>query len=355
MPAGVASGDLLVAGAGLDAVSTVTWPTGWTELFTELGPSNQIYGSCHYRVADGTEGSEMTLASNPVATMGAIVYRITGHNSAIEAGTATEGTSVNPDPPNLAPTWGAQDTLWFVFISADGSRAVSAAPASYGNLHIADVAGGPGCTHNAMRRELAAASDNPSIATIEGSEQWVANTIAIQPAETSATTTRSLQDSATPTDQHDYYQTYTLTVGGELITPSFTDGITSSRTESSDPGTVTQNVLNIFFPFVETLHADAPSRSVENTRTGSAEFGFTESLARARTRDEGVSDDFTFIDGLAAAVTVGDGWVRAGALTESPAIIGQTGADPAWTARTPTTEVWSGLSATGETWTGVTE
>jgi hypothetical protein len=61
------------------------------------------------------------------------------------------------------------------------------------------------------------------------------------------------------------------------------------------------------------------------------------------------------VENFVGTATAGDGWVRAGALTESPAIIGQTGDDPAWTDRTPTAETWSNVTGATETWRNVAE
>jgi hypothetical protein len=61
------------------------------------------------------------------------------------------------------------------------------------------------------------------------------------------------------------------------------------------------------------------------------------------------------VESLSATPTVGDGWVRGGALTQMPGFVQQPTADPAWTGVSPTTETWSNISGAQETWVNVAE
>jgi hypothetical protein len=61
------------------------------------------------------------------------------------------------------------------------------------------------------------------------------------------------------------------------------------------------------------------------------------------------------VESLRVTPTVGDGWVRGGALTQMPGFVKQVAADPTWTGAGPTTETWSNVSGAQETWVNVSE
>jgi len=113
------------------------------------------------------------------------VYRITNRSGNPEAGTVTTGQTNTPDPPSLAPTWGAKDTLWFA-LGIYPSMDASSYPTNYGDERedylVDDVE--PDLRYfrvASARRELNAESENPGTFRISGFGRWIANTIAIEP------------------------------------------------------------------------------------------------------------------------------------------------------------------------------
>ncbi|MDP3725836.1 MAG: hypothetical protein Q8R36_01420, partial [bacterium] len=170
LPTGIVAGDLLIIFAELG--NTVSaGPLGWTQLFM-LNPGIILTG--YYKVAVGGD-------ANPVITTGTVTrsshisYRITGARGSVEAAT----NAVSLDPPNLAPSWGLEKTLWLV-VGGDNSAAATPAPTNYTNLlQMADS-----FDHNhisSARRLLEVSSENPD-AFGGGQEFPVSATVAIQPA-----------------------------------------------------------------------------------------------------------------------------------------------------------------------------
>ena len=120
LPSGVVTGDLLIVIMGFRdrtfTTTTVTFPSGWTELVTRTAGTAQ--GIVFYKVATATEAgaSSISVAAAPTGGTGArcahVVYRIqngtyTGAPQAsfINATTMVASAS-NPNPPSLTPTGG---------------------------------------------------------------------------------------------------------------------------------------------------------------------------------------------------------------------------------------------------------
>ncbi|MEF3692027.1 MAG: hypothetical protein V3574_03165, partial [Candidatus Moraniibacteriota bacterium] len=184
LPSGISSGNLLIVSFSNDGSDTVTWPSGWTGLFsTANGTANRL--SAAYRIADGSEGTTITVTTSGSQGSAHTSYRITGHYSgaAPAVGTAATGSSVNPDSPSLTPSWGAEDTLWLSVYGWDSNASNSSYPTNYSlgqvtNLYNQTVhgAGIASAGYN-----LNASSQDPGTATLSATETWVANTLAIRP------------------------------------------------------------------------------------------------------------------------------------------------------------------------------
>lgn len=102
LPSGISSGNLLLAMWGVDDATDGTWPTGWTEIVATTLPSNTGRLEVAYRIADGTEGTTITVTSIS-KTSSHITYRITGYSGTPQTGTTASGTSTNANPPSVTP------------------------------------------------------------------------------------------------------------------------------------------------------------------------------------------------------------------------------------------------------------
>lgn len=187
LPSGIASGDLLVAEfATTVSVTSIAWATGWTEIGEWYHASNYPQASVAYRVADGTEGSTVTVTIDSAKMAAFVIRRISGHNStAPEVSTGAEGDSANPDPDSLTPSWGSKDTLWIAGEAVAGKdNTASAYPSGYtGGQTASATGGGPAsqwCGIGSAYRTNAAASENPGTFTVSA-EQWLAWTIGVEP------------------------------------------------------------------------------------------------------------------------------------------------------------------------------
>jgi hypothetical protein len=175
LPSGIASGNLLIALFGTTSAATPTFPAGWSQLFFT---SNTF--SAWYKIANGTEGASITVTTSSSVQSAHITYRITGYSGTPEVGTSATGSSANPDPPNLSPSWGAANTLWIACEGITGPYTVSSYPTNYSS-GLNYYFGGGGPSVGAAQRNLNASSENPGTFTLGSSSTWVANTIAVAP------------------------------------------------------------------------------------------------------------------------------------------------------------------------------
>ncbi len=181
LPTGISSGDLIIVMFSNDGDATVTFPSGWTnQLFsTASGTFNRF--TVNYRIADGTEGSTITVTTSASEGSAHTTYRITGYTGTPEASTpATSGGSTTPDPSSLTPSWGADDTLWLAVQGNNGNVSVTAYPTNYSNGINNRWASTNGVGVGSAERTLNAASENPGTFTISASNSWVAATIGVR-------------------------------------------------------------------------------------------------------------------------------------------------------------------------------
>jgi hypothetical protein len=177
-------GDLVVYVTGQSHQSstfgTVTWPSGWN--VSGLSQASNVRQEVGWRVLDGTEGIavRLTLSASRYMDWACMVFRNHGGSAEVAQ---VGGTSTSMDPPNLAPSWGSDDTYWLAGATYfQGQRFVTALPGSYGNqLGVIrwDNSNAGGVI--LMSRTNAAASENPGAYTLSTSQAWVACTIGIRP------------------------------------------------------------------------------------------------------------------------------------------------------------------------------
>jgi len=188
LPATVDAGDLLLLFAAVSTnVSNNANPSGFTEIFDD-GQTNSPRLLVYKKEADGTEdGGTVTIGFASGREGAAMVIRIQAGtwggditNDVAVSAYAGGGTGTHPNSANLAPAWGAADTLW-ISVAGDTAAGVTyTAPASYGN--VVDTSGSANGTIGTARRELNAASENPGAFTrssTSGGQSSV--TVAVEP------------------------------------------------------------------------------------------------------------------------------------------------------------------------------
>lgn len=188
LPSGIASGNLLVMFLTSDGNPSMSWPAGWTSVYG-LSRGTAVRQECRYRIADGTEGSTITVTTSVGEKTTHVCYRVTDwHGTAAPDGAAASGNDNSPNPPNLTPSWGAADTLWFAAEGNDTQDTISSVPTNYTNEVTEQGSGGStGAGTSTARRVLNAASENPGVFTKGTADDWVAATVAIRPADPAPT------------------------------------------------------------------------------------------------------------------------------------------------------------------------
>jgi hypothetical protein len=187
MPASISAGDLLMVIFALrDATNTITWPGDWTMLCGEeqADASSRTRVEVGYKTAGGSDS--LTITSSGLDESASIAYRITGHHAstAPECATASQATTVNPDPPALNPTnWGTENSLWIAGAVWSGSPTGSAYPTNYDSNQLeVDSGGGTNANVKAATRTASTASEDPGTFSISASTNVSAVTLGIRPA-----------------------------------------------------------------------------------------------------------------------------------------------------------------------------
>ena len=194
------SGDLLIAIVVAYQTSTGTNAafSGWTGGFTEFhdsATSTTMAIGCAYKWSTGSETGTfaVTQAGTITGQAGLIVMAIPGAHatSPPEAGGRASSTNSNSNPGSLAPSWGAEDTLW---IALSGVGETSTGGSFQGNIGgpsgwtdyvetgvTQDVVGGLGAAV-AFLQANATSEDPPTFNTDASNARWGAITIAVRPA-----------------------------------------------------------------------------------------------------------------------------------------------------------------------------
>ncbi|MHC4621337.1 MAG: hypothetical protein ACYTEQ_26645 [Planctomycetota bacterium] len=192
LPAGIQAGYILLDFFACDAVPTITWPnegTDWYQLFETANAGNACKLSAAYRIADGGEGASITVTTSAEQQSAHHTYLISSWHgtTAPEDANADGGSTSSPNPPALNPAnWGTEDTLWFAVVSYDapgGNGTISAYPTNYTNgTNTESGTGGGAVGIGTCRRELNAASEDPSTFTLDDVVGTVVATVGVRPA-----------------------------------------------------------------------------------------------------------------------------------------------------------------------------
>ena len=172
LPSGIVAGNMLLV-FFYTRNFTITFPAGWTELFQKVTYNGNGKFGAWYRIADGSEGSTITVTTSSSGYSAHISYRIESYSGIPECGIAVTADSYNPDPPNLSPSWGAENSLWIAACGYEEYQNASGYPADYsGGLSYYSISG--------AWRQLYAASEDPGTFTYPQITAYAANTVALR-------------------------------------------------------------------------------------------------------------------------------------------------------------------------------
>lgn len=183
---GVVAGDpvYIVVFAGQNDTPTITWPTGWTELYQAT--DSEMAGGAAYILGDTTD---LTITTSAAVESAWVVYKILGHNSASnppEAGTEVlggGGGTSTPNPPSLTPSWGSSANLWLVALSwsqGNTSSNLTSLPTNYANALVSYNTTDAGAGVYCGDRTATATSEDPGAYAMTAARRCVVNTIAVQ-------------------------------------------------------------------------------------------------------------------------------------------------------------------------------
>lgn len=195
LPATINSGDFLFVAftCGNASAPTVTWDNTtagtWTSIVTAVQGVGNVRGSLYSKVADGTEGSAaLSIGLSVSAQASWTIWRITGCQGAVETVSAA-GTTATVTFSALAPTWGAEDTLWLAVTHVTNSPTVTTYSTNYTDPTRSAGSNASRNTTESCERLLNTSSETPSAWTLSGPAQHVQFTVAIRPAAASGIVT----------------------------------------------------------------------------------------------------------------------------------------------------------------------
>ena len=118
-PAGVAVGDFLLLCVGVSSATTISTPTGWTDISTVASAGSEARVSMFYRIATGGADDTPTVSLGASVAYGADITRIDGqHSSPIDTFNTNSQTSGSaPSLPNV--TTATADELLMGFMALD--------------------------------------------------------------------------------------------------------------------------------------------------------------------------------------------------------------------------------------------
>jgi hypothetical protein len=176
------------------APGTITF-TGYSNLATDATDASDDTTTVWYRWCDGSEGATDTLTTGNSVKAAAISWEVTGGEnptvaaptiSTVNIGTTAANTA---ESTSVAPTGAPRDTLYITMAGGDGEvGAYTAAPASYGNLQVANsgTSGLPATNTfcgGASRQISASSSDDAGVFTHAAhTTGWTAFAVAIREA-----------------------------------------------------------------------------------------------------------------------------------------------------------------------------
>lgn len=187
LPSGIVAGELLQIHVVLDNITTSNI-AGWSAS-GGVTDGSTIRSVRWQKVADGTEGSSVTMTTGVATGFAAIAIRISGWTGDTVNGVAqatSTSSSSSPGVVSLGPVgWGADDNLFFTILAWDNGNTISLTgnPGGYTlyrtNIRSTHV-GGVGI---AIAGAESTADTSPATGTwvLSGSSVFVSRTVAIQP------------------------------------------------------------------------------------------------------------------------------------------------------------------------------
>lgn len=280
LPSSIASGNLLVLVFHVVGNTTITTPTGWTSVLNTADTTTQRT-AIFYRIADGTEGSTVSVTTSASLRCEYRSLRFTGAHAstAPEASAAAYASSNAPDPPSLDPAgWGTEDTLWYAIEAGnDATKTVNTYPTNYtGGVQHVSTGGTPGQLALASRNLNAASADPGAFALSSGGgSRTVGITLAIRPGAAAQTLIPTAIASTAALGSNTLKGLMTLLPGsrasglvlGSHVLQALNTLVPTARASSLQIGSPQLNLLNTLTPEGYVSNRAAYDRMTDTTGT----------------------------------------------------------------------------------------
>ena len=180
LPSGISSGDIIVVFVGVDGSPTASI-SGFTQQIAESAWAASASYFIFSKVADGTEGSSVTLTLNASEAVCVSIWVISNVTQIAFSSAATNAGSVNPDSPSLTSGFGGISTFWISSFATDnGTPTISSFPSGYLNGQSLSFSNDFGSTRLGVSGKIARVpTEDPPQYTISESHNWCAVTVAI--------------------------------------------------------------------------------------------------------------------------------------------------------------------------------
>ena len=176
-PTGTSTGDLLLVAITVDDAITSTSMAGFTELYQEISETF-VTGSLYYRIADGTEGANLTVTLSGANESCGRAYRISGYSDVPAVVFASFGNNTTQTPPQITPTGGSSDYLYLVHDHIDtNNAAINTFPTGY--VNTGNVASTRCRLGWGEKPTLATTTETPTAFILSATRRTVVSTIAI--------------------------------------------------------------------------------------------------------------------------------------------------------------------------------
>ncbi len=179
--AGVQANDYIVLFFSTDGGVTVGAPGGWTILAQASNGSANTFAII-YKLADGNEGTTITVTTSASEATAHLSYRIRGAVDITISNSAT-GSSTTPNPGTLAHGWGSLPVLWLASCGWDANKTCTGYPAGYSGGMYARYNSTSGCGVATAYKSATAETEDAGTFTISATDTWVAYTVALKPKD----------------------------------------------------------------------------------------------------------------------------------------------------------------------------
>lgn len=171
-PSGTTEGDILVlCQAGLTSLSSMTTPSGWTQIAAEEGAGEgNLFAKVCVKAATSSEPSSYSLAQGSFGESVAHIFCVSGGVLPAVVATSTSGSGTNVTTPGITPTGASDLEIRFAAGNGQGSSRTWTPPAGLTEPSGADANSAGWTTLGGAYRQLMSTAPTSALNfTVSGS------------------------------------------------------------------------------------------------------------------------------------------------------------------------------------------